>query len=172
MRSRSDAYIYRYLAIFVLVCACARRIIIAWRCFRVLFSLFPVLEIVRGYSIVSNFEMRFLTVIPILAIILYYVKSQADQTNGQCTGIPTSHLKVGTSGCVNCIAEDCNCYEKCGEICNTPDCTRCSNCVNTTQTCPQLCHDYCAPSPGPPCDVSTGFDYTIATLIGIYLDIS
>ena len=115
-----------------------------------------MLEIVRGYSIVSNLEMRFLTVIPILAIILYYVKSQADQ----CTGIPISHLKVGTSGCVNC-------YDKCGEICSTPDCTRCSNCVNTTQTCPQLCHDYCAPSPGPPCDVSTDFDYTVATLIGI-----
>ena len=123
-----------------------------------------MLEIVRGYSIVSNFEMRFLTVIPILAIILYYVKSQADQTNGQCTGILTSHLKVGTSGCVNCITEDHNCYDKCGDICNKPDCTKCSNCVNTTQACPQLCHDYCAPSPGPPCDVSTDFDYsTIAS---------
>lgn len=101
----------------------------------------------------NSLIMKFLTAISILAVILYYGKAQAhDQTDGQqCTGpgIPNHHLTAQTNGCVNCIGDtsdgpNSNCYEKCGKVCNTPRRTECSECVNTTQACPQQCHDYCA----------------------------
>ena len=99
---------------------------------------------------IEQLEMKFLTaIISLLAIILYYGQAH-DQTctEGECTGIPNDQFTAGatTNSCVNCVGDNSTCNKLCGRDCNTPDCTKCSTCVNAH--CPQ-CDDYCA------CEVST-----------------
>ena len=94
--------------------------------------------------------MKFLTAISILAIILYYVKTE---THDQTKSVPNHHFTLKTTKCIECMRNE-NCYDQCSDVCETQNCNGCLECVS--ELCPQ-CHEDCAESPA--CNVSKAIKY-------------